>query len=421
MGVDALLDYVVLPQVMPVRQRYARPQLTDIEGEITRQLLEKGNLSSLRPGQTVAITAGSRGISNLPLAIRTVARAVKKIGAIPFIVPAMGSHGGATAEGQIKLLRGFGIDEDSVEAPIRATMDTVIVGHTDTELPAHLDAFAAEADAIIVMNKIKPHPAFRAPTESGLMKMITIGLGKQKGAENCHRLGPGQLAVNVPAIARVMLKKKNIIACIGILENAFHETARIEVLGPHEVEAREAEMLKEAWQLCPRLFFDELDVLIIDEIGKDISGAGYDTNIVGRHYSPYAAGGPAITKIATLDLTDKSRGNANGLGVLDFTTKRVYDKFDPEQTYPNSLTSTNAMPVKIPMVLKNDRQAIQAAVKTCNAPDKDAVRLVRIKNTLSMEQIYVSEALEAYCEKHPNLELLGPPQAFGFNDAGNLF
>ena len=421
MGIDALLEHVPLPRVMPVRQCYSRERLTDVEGEIIGQLRERGNLTSLRPGQTVAITAGSRGIANIPLAIRAVVRAIKEVGANPFVVPAMGSHGGASAEGQIELLRGLGIDENSVEAPIRATMDTVIVGHTDSGLPVYLDAYAADADAIVIMNKIKLHPAFRSPIESGLMKMMAIGLGKQKGAESCHRAGTGQMAANILDIARIVLAKKNIIACIGILENAFHETARIEVLSPHNVEEREVELLKESRRLSACLFFDVLDVLVIDEIGKEISGCGFDTNVVGRYFTSYASGGPTITKIVTLDLTDKSRGNANGLGVLDFTTKRVFDKFDPEQTYPNALTSTNAMTVKIPLVLSNDRQAIQAAVKTCNAPNKDAIRMVRIKNTLMMEHIYVSEALQAYCAAHANLEILGASQNFSFNESGNLF
>lgn len=420
-SIDALLAPVVLPAMLPVRQRFDRPVVADMETEIIRLLQEKGSLATLKPGQTVAISAGSRGITNLPLAIRTLVREVKKSGGVPFVVPAMGSHGGATAEGQLKLLKGLGIDESTVEAPLRASMETVQIGTTKNGLPAYLDKYANEADAIIAINRIKPHTSFRGPIESGLAKMVTIGLGKQKGADHCHDLGFGHMAVNVPAIAEVILEKKNFLCGVGILENAFHETAKIAVLDGNEILHREPELLQEAWSLMSKIFFDELDVLIIDEIGKNISGTGFDTNVVGRYNSIYASGGPSISKVLALDITDASKGNGNGIGLLDFTTKRAFDKFIPEQTYPNSLTSTVSWTVKMPMVLKNDRQAIQAAVKTCNAPQKDALRVVRIKNTIDLETIYVSEALIDYCAGHSNLTVAGPARPLPFTAEGNLW
>ncbi len=420
-AIDTLLAPIPLPPVLRVTQRYDRPQVADVEKELARLVRKKGCFAALKPGQTVAITAGSRGITNLPLMIRTLVREVKAHGGVPFIVPAMGSHGGATAEGQVKLLAGLGIDERSMEAPIRSSMETVLLGLTSNGLPAHMDKFASEADAIIVINRIKAHTAFRGPIESGLQKMVTIGLGKQRGADFCHEQGFAHMAVNVPAIAEVILQKKNFLCLVGILENAYHETGRLEVLSPKEVIAREPDLLQEAWRLAPKIFFDELDVLVIDEIGKDISGTGFDTNVVGRYHTTCASGGPRISRVAALDLTDKSKGNANGIGILDFTTKRLHGKFIPEQTYPNSLTSTVPLTVKMPMVLKSDRQAIQAAVKCCNPPDKDAIRLVRIKNTNEMDEILVSEALAAYCKAHPNLEVLGPAAPFAFNAEGNLW
>jgi hypothetical protein len=229
------------------------------------------------------------------------------------------------------------------------------------------------------------------------------------------------MAENVLAYAKVVMAKKNILCAVGMIENAYHETAEIHVLRAAEIEAKEPEMLKRAWKLYPRLFFDKLDVLVLDEIGKDISGTGFDTNILGRYHTPYASGGPDIARIGVLDITDKSHGNGNGLGILDFTTRRAFDKFDFEQSYPNSLTSTVPTSVKIPMVLKNDRQCIQAAIKTCNAQDRSAVSFVRIKNTVSLDEIQVSESLAPYMKEHPSLEIIGGPHKLVFNEEGNLF
>jgi len=418
--IDQVLDPIVLPKMTPVRQRFDRPYLADIEGEIMRQLAFGDHFSSLKKGQSVAITAGSRGISNMPLILRTLVRAVKKIGCEPFVFPAMGSHGGATARGQTEMLQGMGIDEKSVEAPIHSSMEAVRIGETDGGLPVYVDAHADKADAIIVVNRFKHHMGFSGPYESGLMKMIAIGVGKQQGADFCHRMGFNRMAENIPAIAKVAIARKNIVCAVGILENAFHETARIEIMRGMDIAQREPELLKEAILLSPRIFFDTLDILVLDEIGKDIAGTGFDTSIVGRYHTPFRTGGPQITRMLALDLTEATHGNANGVGILDFTTRRLYEKFRPEHTYPNALTTTALLAAKMPMVLKNDRQAIQAAVKTCNVEDRDAVRMVRIKNTVELENIWVSEILTPYCEQHSNLEVLGPAVSFVFTEDGNL-
>ncbi len=420
-SVAALLADIPLPRLFPASQRFDRSRIDNMETEVTRCLRASGCLARLEKGRTVAVTAGSRGITDLPLAIRAVVRAVREAGGEPFVVPAMGSHGGATAEGQEKLLKGLGIDAATVEAPIRSSMETVVVGTAANGLPAYMDAFAAKADAIIPINRIKPHTSFRGPIESGVVKMLTIGLGKQKGAEMCHNLGFGHMAANVPAIAEAILANTNILCGIGIVENAFHETALVEAMLPGDMIEREKALLQEAFRLAPRIFFDSLDVLVIDEIGKDISGTGFDCNVAGRYNNTHIHGGPAITRVVTLDITDKSKGNGNGIGMADFTTRRAFEKFDPEQTYPNSLTSTVPLSVKMPMVLANDRQAIQAAVKTCNVARPDAVRLVRIRNTNDMSAIHVSESLAGYCRDHPNLSLEGEAAPFAFNDAGNLW
>lgn len=419
--IDHLLDNIKIPRMVRVKQYFERPVVEDVEAQLVKKLYEKNVLSKINKGQSVAIAVGSRGVANLPLMVKVLVSEIKKVGGEPFIVPAMGSHGGATAEGQKDMLIGMGIKEEYVDAPIHATMEVVQVGVSANGLPVYLDKNAYEADAIVIINRIKPHVAFRGNFESGLMKMITIGLGKQKGADTCHNLGFGRMAENIPAIAKVTLEKTNLVFAVGTLENAYHETCRLEILRNEEIEVEEPKLQEEAKRLSPKIYFDSLDVLIIDEIGKDISGTGFDTNMVGRYHTPYASGGPNITRIAVLDITDKSHGNGNGLGILDFTTKRAFDKFSFEQTYPNSLTSTVPMSVKIPMVLKSDRQAIQAAIKTCNIVDKENVRLVRIKNTVQIGEIEVSENLLDEVRTNKYLEIASSPYEWKFDDKYNLF
>lgn len=419
--IDRLLDPIVIPRMIRIGQTFERPVLEDVEKEL-RAKMQAGNMTEgIRPGMSIAITVGSRGITKLPLIAKLVVEAVKEAGGVPFIIPAMGSHGGATAEGQRDMLIGMGVTEDYVDAPIRATMETVVIGTSENGLPVNIDKHAHEADGIIIINRVKPHVAFRGPYESGLMKMITIGLGKQKGADICHELGFGQMAKNIPAIARVTIEKTNILFAVGILENAYHEVCQVEVFRKNEIEHAEPALQAEAKRLAPRIYFDNLDVMIIDEIGKDISGTGFDTNMVGRYHTPYASGGPQITRIAVLDITDRSHGNGNGLGIVDFTTKRAYDKFNFEMTYPNSLTSTVPLSVKIPMVLKNDRQAFQAAIKTCNILDKANVRLVRIKNTVAVKEIEVSENLLPEVLASDYMRVISDPYDLQFSADGNLF
>jgi hypothetical protein len=419
--IDRLLDPIPIPRLVKVRQSFERPQVADVAGELVHKLGAAGAFARVKKGDRVAITAGSRGITGLPLVLKTIASEIRKAGGEPFLFPAMGSHGGATAEGQRDMLAGMGITEETVGAPIRASMETVEIGVSSNGFPVHLDRFAAEADGIVVVNRIKPHVAFRGPCESGLMKMIVIGMGKQKGADTCHELGFGTMAENLQTMGRVTLAKAKVLCGVALLENAYHETARVEVLPGDEIPVREPALLEEAWRLYPRLYFDRLDVLIIDEIGKDISGTGFDTNVVGRYHTPYVSGGPTITRIACLDITARSHGNANGLGILDFTTRRAFDKFDFDNTYPNSLTSTVPTSVKIPMVLKSDRQAIQAAIKTCNILKKAEVRLARIRNTVALDEIAVSENLLGEVRSNARLAVAGEPFALGFDANGNLF
>lgn len=417
---NELLDHIPIPRMITVRQHFDRPRIDDLETEFLSRLSENDLLDKVREGMTIAVTAGSRGITDQPRMITLIVRELKKRGAKPFIVPAMGSHGGATAEGQKSMLEDMGISEETVGAPVRATMEVTRIGTSDNGLPVVIDKNAHDADGIVVFNRIKRHVSFRGPFESGLMKMITIGLGKQRGAELCHELGFGTMAENIPAIGRTSIEKSNILFAVGLIENAYHETCRIEVMPKEEIETKEPPLLEESKRLSSRLYFDNVDVLIMDEIGKDISGTGFDTNTVGRFHTPYASGGPRINKIVVLDLTEKSHGNANGLGIVDYTTRRVYEKFRFDQTYPNVLTSTVTHSGKLPVVLENDRHALQAAVRTCNILDKTKVRMVRIKNTLQLDEIAVSETLLPEVEQHKNMQSVGGPYKLTFDAEGNL-
>ena len=419
--ISSLLDNVPIPKVVPVTQKFQRPKIKNIEDELLSRLRSKGVLARIRSGSKIAVAVGSRGIENQPLMVKLMVREIKERGADVFLVPAMGSHGGATADGQQSMLQGMGFTREYIDAPIRASMDVVKIGTSANGLPVFVDKIAHDADGVVIINRIKPHVAFRGAYESGLMKMCAIGLGKQKGAEICHNLGFGRMAENVPAIAREVIGKLNILWAVALVENAYHETCEINVLEKTEIEKVEPVLQKRAKELSPKLHIDSLDVLIIDRIGKNISGTGFDTNVVGRYHTPYASGGPDITRILALDLTDESHGNANGVGILDFTTRRLFEKMEFEQTYPNSLTSTVPTSVKIPMVLENDRHAIQAAIKTCNIADKSAVRLARMRTTLHLDRLYVSGAVLPDVQKHPMMEIAGEPDELQFDSEGNLF
>ncbi len=420
-ALDELLKNVPLPRVMKVSQMFDSTKLHDVEKTLDEAIRSNDGYQSIRPGMEIALTVGSRGITNLPLFVSAIVRLLKDKGAKAFIVPSMGSHGGATAKGQQSLLNGMGITERTVGAPIRATMETVQIATTGSGLPVMIDKYANEADGIVVFNRIKPHVAFRGPYESGLMKMIAIGLGKQRGADICHNLGYGSMAANIPAIANTVLKMKPVLFGVGVVENAYHQTHTIAVLNKDEIAEKGVLLQDLSKKLYPRILFDRLDVLIIDEIGKDISSTGFDTGVVGRYHTPFISGGPSITRMGVLDLTSRSHGNANGVGLADFTTRRLFDKFLPDQTYPNALTSTVPLTVKMPMVLDNDLQVFQAAIATCNIVDKRDVRLARIKNTVELDTIEVSENLRDEVLCHPDMHIASDPYNLCFDENGHLF
>jgi hypothetical protein len=421
--INALLKDIPLPRMVPVETAFERPVLADVGREFLAKLRAARVLDAIRPGMKLAVGAGSRGITNLPLVTRRLLDELKQAGAQPFLFPAMGSHGGATPAGQRAVLERMGFTEKAMGVPIRATMDVVQVGTTADGLPAFIDAFAAQADGIIVVNRIKPHTTFRGKIESGLVKMIVIGVGKQKGAETCHNLGYGRMEHNLLALGRTTLASGKFLFGVGLIENAYHETCRVEVIPAAEILDREPPLLAEARRLMPTVPIHPLDVLVIDEVGKNISGAGFDPNVVGRYPTAdvaLTARDPRITRIAVLDITDVSDGNGTGLGIADFTTERVFRKFNFVETYCNLLTSTTAAAAKIPMVLRSDRQAIQAAIKTCLIGDPRQVRLGRIKNTLSVDRMSISENLVAEARDHPGTKIVGRAADLAFDADGNL-
>jgi hypothetical protein len=418
--IRAMLDPVRLPPMAPVRQVFEDHRIGDLRAAVDQALAEPGTGSAIRPGTSVAIAVGSRGIANLPAIVAALVANVKARGGAPFLFPAMGSHGGATAEGQREVLEALGCTEAQVGAPIRATMETRVVGTTPRGQPVHLDRFAAEADGIILVGRVKPHTAFRGPYESGLMKMMAIGAGKQKGAETCHAEGFGRMAENVPAFGRVVLERAPVLFGLAVLENAFDATARIEALPRDQIEAREPALLEEAKRLMPAILIPRFDVLVVDRIGKDLSGDGADPNITGTYCTPYATGGPAFGRYVILGLTGSTHGNSLGVGMADITTRRVFDATDFDLSYPNALTSRVVATVKMPMVLASDRLALQAALFTCVDADPDAPGIVRLADTLHLDRISVSEALLPALAGDPRFQVLGPPAPLPFDPDGNL-
>ena len=420
--ISELLGGVYIPKMARVRQHFPRPQIKPgaIPETIFHLLEQEKFAEKIQPGMSVCITAGSRGIANIALITRTLVEYCIKRGAKPFIVPAMGSHGGALAEGQREILAALGITEETMGCPIRATMETVKVGETEEGHSVRIDKYAAAADAIIVSCRIKPHTGFRGPYESGIMKMMAIGLGKQEGAEACHGVGAKHMARMVPMFGRVIRDNAPIAFALATIENAYDETAKLIALTPDEFDEMEPVYLKEAFANMPRLLFDSCDLLIVDWIGKNISGDGMDPNVTGAFGTPYASGGIDAKRICALRLTEESHHSAVGMGLADAISKKLWEQVDLDVTYPNAITSTVLEPVKIPPIMENDRLAIQLCLHTANEMDRNAPRIIRISNTLSLEHIMVSEAMLEEAKRHSDITIEGVPEELQFDEEGNL-
>ncbi len=415
-----LLDPVPMPLMAKVRNHVqVQPPIESIQTVIHQQMQQAAIAHLFQPGQRVAIGVGSRGIGRLPEIVSALVHELKNQGTEPFIIPTMGSHGGATAEGQRAILKHLGVTSETVGAPVELQMETVEVGCTADNTPVRIDRLAMQADAIVFVARIKPHTAFHGTYESGLAKMIAIGLGKQEGAAICHAHGFGEMARMVPAMAEVALAHAPIRLALAIVENAHDQPYKILALPADQILAQEPALLEEAKAAMPFIPFQQLDVLVIDEIGKNISGDGADPNVTGRYPTPYATGGPEVSKQVILALTEASGGNANGVGTADFTTVRLAQKVDFAQTYPNPLTSTVPRPVALPMILPSDRLAFAAALLTCNAVNREP-RVLRLKNTLRLDEFWISRSLLEDVHNNPALELLSQPEPIPFDREGNL-
>ena len=422
--VSRLLREVPLPGMFHASQTFPDTHIEreDIEKVIFEEIERSGMASRIHPGMRIAVTAGSRGIRNVDEITRSVFACVRAHGADPFIVPAMGSHGGATAEGQRELLAGYGITEETMGCPILSSMETVFLGTSELGKPVYMDKNAYEADGVILSCRLKPHNAFRGPVESGPCKMMTVGLGKQRGAEQVHSDGMDIIARNIPTMAKVTLGTGKILFAIPCLENAYDQTMMFEAIPAEKILTREPELLKLAFANMPSILVGEGDVLIVDQIGKNFSGTGVDPNITGTFSTPYATGGVQVQRTCFLDLTPESHGNSLGIGLASAITRRIFDQIDADAMYTNCMTSTVIKSAMVPCVMSTDKEAIQFCIRTCNRIDKDNPRVIRIRNSLHIGQIMLSAAYYAdVCAgKYPGLTALDAPAEITFDQNGTL-
>lgn len=421
-----LIKNVPVPKMVKVRQIYdathipAEKIADTVRAELSREALG----GQIKPGMKIAITCGSRGINHNAVMARAMVDFVKSKGAEPYIVAAMGSHGGATAEGQRQILTDYGITEENMGCPVKSCMDTVEIGVSEGRgLPVRIDKHAAEADGILLFNRIKPHTSFRGRYESGLMKMMAIGLGKQHGAEDIHHQSPAIMHELVEEYGLTILKNCPILGGIAVVENAYDETYLIKGMTPDEIVAEEPKLRDLSYETIARLLFDKCDVLVVDKIGKNISGDGMDPNVSGRFVQPkYCSGGIEAEKVVILDLTDETHGNAQGIGLAEVTTRRLFNKMKLEMTYPTGVTNTFLHLMKIPMIMDNDREAMQLALGCCpEAEDPDNMKMIRIPNTAHIEFIEISEGMLPLAKANPNIEILSEPYDLPFDEDGNLF
>lgn len=410
------MDAFEIPKVAKVRQFFNNDELANPQQTLLTQLEVKN--PPIKPGDRIAITCGSRGIDQYVPLLKTIVQFVKDKGGKPFLVPSMGSHGGATAEGQELVLKKYGVTEETIGAPVVSSMEVKQLGTTEKGLGVFIDKNACEADGVILYNRVKPHTSFRGKYESGLIKMLAIGLAKQHGAEATHFLRYENMAENIVAVGKIALEKLNVVCGVSTVENGYGHLANVHVSLKDEILPNEPGYLQDAWRKMPRIALDKIDVLIVGEIGKEISGTGMDTNIIGRFHTNAASGGPETVKLGVLNVTEKSEGNANGMGMADFMPRHMYEQIDFESTYVNTLTSTEPNSSRMPMVLDNDRRVFQACVKLCGQVDSKNVKLVIIPSTKHLDVVYMSEAAvkAAVCP----IQIESDYQNVSFDESGNL-
>ncbi len=407
-----------------VRQTFDNTKLDNISEEMNTQLADLKLKSAIKPGQSVAVACSSRGIDNYGVIVKAVITYLKQFKLEPFIIPAMGSHGAATAAGQKRVLAHLGIVEEDVGAPIRSSLEVMRIGKTEDHLTVYLDKLASEADHIVLINRIKKHTEFEHEFESGLLKMMAIGLGKQEGAAAYHE---AMLSLGYPrvilTVARKIMQSANVLFGVGVVENGYGQTAQIGIGRSDDILEMEKSLFKKARQFAPALPFDEADILIIDEMGKDISGTGFDTKVVGRIGLPLVAAepkSPRIKRIVVCDLTEGSEGNAVGVGIVDIITQRLLDKIDMDALNINTITGVCPEMGKIPLTMKNDRDAVEIAIKCVGLIPNNKLKIMRIKNTALLSEVVVSEAYEEELAKRSDLEVVMEKKAMEFDTDGNL-
>jgi hypothetical protein len=413
---------VAFPKVVKVRQKFPRPRVEEVEAVLREQLGREEIARTVRPGMSVALTAGSRGIAEIDEILRSLVAVLKELEAEPFIVPAMGSHGGATAEGQVEILESLGVTEEFCGAPVRSSMEVVELGETERGVPVYMDRIASEADGVVLVNRIKAHTDFRATVESGLLKMASIGLGKHKQALALHGYGVEGIRDFMAEVGERVLDSGHVLFGVGVVENAYDEPAIIETILPQDIPRREAELLAEYMEIMPGLPVLDVDVLYVDALGKNYSGTGMDTNVIGRFriLGVEEPQSPRVRYVIVGDISRESHGNALGMGLADLTTRRLADQVDRKAMNANVITSTFVERAKVPMVLENDREALETAVR-CNwgVPPQET-RFVRIPNTLHLEYLYVSENLVDEVLKNADAEVVGDAQELRFDADGYL-
>lgn len=404
-----------MPAMVRVRQKFDAAEIPDVEKGVSAEIGRPDIGGLIKPGSRVAIAVGSRGISNLDSIVKVLGARLKDLGAQPFIVPAMGSHGGGTAEGQRAVLASLGITQQAVAMPVVASMEVVPLGQTGNAVPVYMDKNAYQADLTVLVARVKPHTDFKGEFESGLCKMMAIGLGKHLGCSRLHQEGFDSFPALIPEVAKVFLERANIAFGLAIVENAYDKTCLIKAVRASEFLAEEPELLAAAKQRMPRIMVPAIDVLIVEQIGKDISGAGMDPNIIGRTTKGKLPGfaGPSIQRIVVLDLTEATHGNACGIGLADFVTRTAFAKLDYLSTYANVIASANPEAGRIPVILDSELEAVAAAVRCCSRSDSSRPRLVRIKDTLHLEDLWVSENLCPEIAGNADIEILGDALAAG--------
>ncbi len=409
------LDFTI-PKMVKVKQNFEDHKIEDVGQAVKNEIIKTEIKNSIVSGSSIAIGVGSRGVANIAIAVKALVESLKDLGAKPFIFPAMGSHGGGTVENQIGLLAGYGVTEENVGAEVKGTMETVVPVTLEDGTKVHMDKYASEADGVILINRVKPHTNFRGEIESGIVKMMTIGMGKINGASELHGAYPmNTFGKNLPNAAKHLLEKINFLFGVGLVEDAYDSTAIVEAILGKDLFEKEAKLQSMAKKLMGKICFDQIDVLVIDEIGKEISGGGCDPNITGNRNEP-GFEKPDVSKLVLLDLTDKTKGNATGFAAADVITKKLFDKIDFPTTYANVVASSKLEGGKIPIPMSDGDQAVRLALKTLNGINPANARVVRIKNTLKLAEIYVSEAMIQEVNENSMLEVLSSAADMSFNN-----